>query len=652
MSCPGSLPVVIIVGLAKRSVKMAEPLRDADVGDSDNKFDQIYRELKFERRETLSLANRLEIKVLGCRHGCKREHSKYHEFQRLEPFELDLQYLMADLTSRFRTLDRILNNVNPHGYSRRIMGMRMKALCRWLLLEQEFDHLKRTLTSITDLRKRLDTLLTHIRPCDDFSDSAQVDVLDTGIPSLGSSFKDSLAISHMAHQLPEQIFDLPIPLSHAHRIGLDAFRSIQKASRLDLAVAQDLGTMFRLEAKRIARLDSKLTLWGAGAFHDDSSLFHSELDLDKLLPTPAGQRHSTLWTFIMRNLINILISELSILDIMVANLPHTSPYYTGLLKNRSEILLILANEEFTEMLTQRYEEMFPSWDDAASGSDGLSDDSEFCMSETSQIELLIEDIEVSIETLYTILPSISSCRQSHALDLEAFQQQQQQQQPHQAHPTTYKYIINSFPDSSTWVQTPSRTSSIYSQTLPSPQFSNADTHTPSTTISTSINVQDLKQTILENLGITKKLASIFLEEEMFYRQKKKPIREFATDFQEEAKKLELCYRSLDNGSYDCSHVSGDESMRMVAKTSQIQTVQEQNKLCRTLLDFMLNLSEPAPLRKTMVPERKGEEEYNDVEVQIDILSQKIEMLLKEFRMAGPRGLFGGGRGKWQEVSGS
>ena len=609
------------VQLASSCVRIALALRAV----KDDKFDELYWRMELEKARTLEWAKRLAAS------NYTPPRSQLKQFENL----------LHGLASRFRDLEATLSKVYPQGISERGMGIRMMVLSRRLLFEfGKFDELKQTLSAIQAMNDYLamfdppvsksptisppPSFLKSIEATPEQYSAADIQRKDLNITSNVSTTdyapqgtsRDSGGLS-----ISRAPSNKPLPFFSTYQLGLKILERLPKASPKAALADPVSGPLSRLQ------------LWGAGLFQDEATGFGGELDLQKLWMTPAGHRHRLLGLYVMRTLISILISEreqpensakrtntneitlpVFILEAALPDLPEHSPHRKSLTGDKFMILLTLADEDVADLARQRFEEIYPSWDDVDSESEfdyetrettnlgsARTGWEEHIRANPPTIPSCLEDIEAAVECLYIVLPSICSCRQSYTLDFEAKQAQT-------AADSEQVYIGSVY-------GTPPRTDSAKSNAT---YF--RDTETPGTTPPASINFDDHKALIQSNLSLAKELVAIFQSEENFYRRNGKKIRKFSPELEKEVKRLEDYYASLTSPG---GHVP--------VTREEMQAGLAQSRVGMQMITYLYAPSTVNP-KKAAGSVNSGGLNVNDGVVQS--VEEHIATLLKEFTTSG------------------
>ncbi|KAK3386669.1 hypothetical protein B0H63DRAFT_139508 [Podospora didyma] len=596
---------VLAVGqLASSCVRMAKAL----VAVKDDKFDELYWRMEAEKGRTIEWTKSLA----AVNYSPPREQEK------------QFTNLLHGLADRYRDLEAILNKVYPQGIPDRGISVRMTVLSRRLLFEfGRFEELKQTLNTISamnDYLKQFSLPPSKIKyTCDSSVTSEPVEVSvgehssNRGHPKQLSIQSDVSTQSHALHSTSNSQQDSthliskhppvkPLPFSGVYQLGLQILERLSKVSPTPLPHNNSSNPVSRLQ------------LWGTGLFRDKTAKFDAELDLERLWTTRSGQRHRKMGIFVMQTLIGILISELLILEIVISELPEDSPHQKPLQKDKSKIQLTLAEEDLADIVRERFEAIFPSWDDI----DASHDNEETADTQAARtgwednvkdnppsISSCVEDIEVSIHCLYTVLPSICSCRQSHSLDLEAKQ-------------SAMAAESEQVSDAASVSVTPQRASPTESSAT---YFASSSTtaSTPATTPATSLNFEGHKAIIERNLKLAKELVEIFKSEEKFYRRNKKTIRKFSPELEQEVKRLEEYYDSL-------TRPDG----RVLLTQQKFQAGLEQNHAGMEIIKLIYEPTTLSPKKGNDLLKNKGGDSKDGGAALVTSVEEQIETMVKQF----------------------
>ncbi|KAK0644481.1 hypothetical protein B0T16DRAFT_197272 [Cercophora newfieldiana] len=611
--------------IATQCLRLAKVLRSV----RDDKYDQLYWRMELQKTRTVEWAKLLQAA----------------NFTPPPSQEQRFMNLLHGLATRFRELEAVLKKLSPQGASERRMSIRMAVITRRLMFEygvfEEMSDKLKTIETMNDNLEILARVHRVIVPVYALEHSAVVKGVVTVQEGIDQekhlSAPDVSTHDHAAgSSAPVEVEPEPLPFYSTFQTGTKTLEKLLKVCPNEVPV------------ESAGKLLSRFNLWGSSVFEDKDSLFDAELDLGSLWSTPAGQRQKGLGIYVMKTLVDIIIAErksghsclstadadelispVFILDKLVLGQPEGSKILPELQSIRSQLLIVLVADEVMDLARQRFEELYPSWNDDESGaeSDGeevqAEDDIEdanpmtgwedrVAVDEAPPIPSSLIEIEASIDCLYATLSSISRCRQSHLLDLEA-----QRSRSAQAAATLAE--ADSDPVSNTTVfGTPIRTSSTLSNSS-----SYFHTDTPSTTPSASINMDQHRELVRRNLALVKDLRAIFEAEERFDQQtasktgkrKEKPtptIRVFSPCLTKEVHRLEKYYKNLLQPNYAA-----------VPKPEEVQAALAQNNAGLRMVKYMMEGSSALGPKKTAMSGKTS------VDV-IQTAEEQIESMLKEF----------------------
>lgn len=392
--------VLAVVQLANSSGKIIRSLANASKSLKDDRYDELYWRMYAEKQSLIALLTNIETSG-----------------RPLSPENIKtFRDLLGQLTTYHTTMEDALRRLLPQGG-----GFTLRTVANRLKFDSGgFQELKQRMNSIEAMTRALKLLGETLpryspRPMEQrpttttdsqVSSATEHPSMDRTVPEAGGELQD-------APPLEQDTGSREVPLATLCRLCDEAM------------VELSLHPMLRGKGTCMAELSARFQLWSLGVWGSQDGLMDRILEADP-------ERHDVVGMFVTKSLVNIAIALESIFRAIqnaeVRSVEQPLP------RSRLALLAALGTGNLVDIAVQRWTVLSMSFDDEDeptapetamadadnSGSKTAMRSSAMTVKATdAAIGSALEDIECSLESLFSINSSIRSIRRSYRLDMES-----------------------------------------------------------------------------------------------------------------------------------------------------------------------------------------------------------------------------------------